>query len=78
LFYPATSYPENYLSLEKYHDNLAPENICITGNACVGRIDFTVLDSTKQIAKGKFSFTGKDKGTGKTVSITDGSFEFHQ
>lgn len=76
--YPNTSYPENYLSLERYRDDLTPEALCITGNSSTGRIDFTLLDSVNHIAKGKFSFTGKDKGTGKVVTITDGHFDFHQ
>lgn len=78
LIYPATSYPENYLSFKKYRNDLTPEAICITGNSSTGRIDFTVLDSTKHIVKGKFSFTGKDKTTGKVASITDGYFDFNQ
>lgn len=76
--YPATTYPANYLSLEKYNDDMTPENICITGKGSSGRIDFTVIDSTKHIVKGKFSFKGKDERTGKMVSVTDGYFDFHQ
>lgn len=78
LTYPATGYPENYLSVEKYHDDLTTESICITDNSSKGRIDFTTLDSTKHIARGKFSFTGKDERTGKTVLVTDGYFDFQQ
>ena len=78
LNYPATSYPENYLSLEKYYDDLTLEKMCITGNSDKGRIDFAVLDTVKHIVKGKFFFNGKDKRTGKEISVTDGYFDFHE
>ena len=76
--YSTTIYPENYLSLEKYNDNMTPEEICITGKGNAGKIDITLIDSVKHIVKGKFSFKGKDERTGKMVSVTDGYFEFHQ
>lgn len=78
LNYPATSYPENYVSFEQYHPDMTPENICMTGSISTGKIEFTVLDSTQQVVKGKLSFTGRDKQTGKVVSITEGYFDFHQ
>lgn len=76
--YPTTSFPENYLSFEQYYAYLTPEEIYITSSSNTGRIDFTFLDSTKQSIKGKFSFIGKDKHTGKTVSVSDGYFDFHE
>jgi hypothetical protein len=76
--YPTANYPENYLSLEKYYDNLTPEKICITGNSSIGKIEFTELDSVKHIVKGKFSFTGEDKRTGNAAVVTEGYFDFHE
>jgi hypothetical protein len=78
LDYPTWGNPKSHIVFKQFFADLTPEEFYITNNVANGAIDFIQLDSILKIAKGKFSFTGKDQRTGKKLTITDGYFEYHQ
>jgi len=78
-YYPGNTNPANYaLYAQKYSTITPPEETYVTNSIDTGRVDFVQFDSVNHIIKAKFSFTGKDNGTGQKKIITEGFFEYHQ
>ena len=68
---PQAFYPENYISVSK---NGATE-FYTTTNTYAGTVEVTRADTINKIVSGRFSFTGLDRTTGKTIQVTNGRFD---
>jgi len=75
--YPNNIYPEDYVAFFRSYPDLTPEEEYITNSADTGSLDFISLDTTRSIIKARFTFTGRDRRTGKKLTITDGYFDYH-
>ena len=76
--YSVSTSPADHGAFTNEYPDLTPDDVYITNPVETGVINFILMDTIHKKIKAKFSFTGKDKRTGKKVTITDGYFEFHQ
>ena len=67
--YPQEFYPQNYGSCT------TSSGFYTTTTTHTGVVEITRADTINNIVSGRFSFTGVDRTTGKTIQITDGRFD---
>jgi len=76
--YSISTSPADHGAFTNEYPDFTPDDVYITNAVETGVINFTLMDTINKKIKAEFSFIGKDKRTGKKVTITDGYFEFHQ
>jgi hypothetical protein len=64
-------------SLSIYNDTIGGD-FYMTNTIYTGSVEITRADPTNLILSGRFSFTGFDISTGKTINVTDGRFDINQ
>jgi hypothetical protein len=65
---PQSLYPQNYASCSN-------GIFYTTTSTHTGIVEITRADTINRIVSGRFSFTGLDRTTGKTVKVTEGRFD---
>ncbi len=66
-----------YCEFINYCEYSGPEGYFMTNENATGTVTFTKADSLTGIFSGIFNFIGKDKRTGKTITVTEGRFDYN-